>query len=283
MELMIGIHSSVLGFGCAPVLGSVGAKKAKRAIDCALDNGINHFDLARSYGYGEAEKFVGNLLKSHRRDKLVIASRFGIQANWKASMLRPAKPLVRYMKSFRKLAQPAFAQNNNGTTTADRFHDRIVLNAESMRKSLEKSLRETQTDYLDYFFVHEPHQQIERIDELSELALRLKEEGKIRAWGLAFMRSQKMLHLAYLNRFDILQFDNSPGAQAYDEVASERGSLPNILFSPFTGGARELKPKEKLDKLQTDFPRSVILCSMYNEDHLRQNVSSINGFSRLHS
>ena len=54
VELVKGIQSSVLGFGCAPILGSVGAKTATRAIDCAIDCGITHFDLARSYGYGEA-------------------------------------------------------------------------------------------------------------------------------------------------------------------------------------------------------------------------------------
>ncbi len=95
VELVRGIKSSVVGFGCAPILGSVDGKKAKRAIHLALDNGINHFDLARSYGYGEAEKFVGKLLKG-KRNEVVLASKFGIRANWKATLLRPVKPILRY-------------------------------------------------------------------------------------------------------------------------------------------------------------------------------------------
>src|SRR3990170_3473308 len=97
IELVKGIHSSVLGFGCAPILGSVDSKKAQRSLDFALACGINHLDLARSYGYGEAEHFVGTVIKN-RRDKLVLASKFGIVANWKAKLLRPIKPIVRLLK-----------------------------------------------------------------------------------------------------------------------------------------------------------------------------------------
>jgi len=61
-----GINSSVLGFGCAPILGSKNYKISKKAIELAMENGINHFDLARSYGYGEAENFVGKLIKGKR-------------------------------------------------------------------------------------------------------------------------------------------------------------------------------------------------------------------------
>ena len=42
IALLEGIHSSVLGFGCAPILGSVGAKESLRAISCALEYGVNH-------------------------------------------------------------------------------------------------------------------------------------------------------------------------------------------------------------------------------------------------
>lgn len=77
------IKSSVLGFGCAPIIGARGPKECKKMIRLALELGINHFDLARSYGFGEAEKFVG-LMLSKQRDRLVIASKFGIVANQKA-------------------------------------------------------------------------------------------------------------------------------------------------------------------------------------------------------
>ncbi|GAB3784597.1 hypothetical protein GCM10028818_44570 [Spirosoma horti] len=277
VELVSGIKSSALGFGCAPILGSVDKVKAQRALDCALDCGITHLDLARSYGYGEAEEFVGKRIKG-RRDQLILASKFGIQANWKAALMRPVKPLVRLvLDNWRRQSLPG---NIPLTLTkpaamADRFHDRTPLRATSMRQSLEKSLRALHTDYLDYFFIHEPQEGLVYFDELALMAEQLKKEGKIRAWGLAYFRSQESIHKAYLSKFDVLQFDNSPGSSGYDQVVSERGSRANILFSPLSGGTKTMTPSEKLNKLFEDFPNSVVLCSMFNQQHLRNNTELI--------
>jgi aryl-alcohol dehydrogenase-like predicted oxidoreductase len=278
VELVKGISSSVLGFGCAPILGSVGAKTALRALDCALDCGINHFDLARSYGYGEAEHFVGKVIKGRRND-VVLASKFGITANWKAQALKPAKPVLRFVLGKLKgnpSNKPVQAVNT-GAAVADRFHDRLPINSSTMRSSLEKSLKALGTDYLDYFFVHEPLESIIDIDDLAATAQLLKKEGKIRAWGLAFMRSQQHLHQTYLDKFDVLQFDNSPGVNGYDTVVADRGQEANVIFSPLRGGSAAMKPAEKLIQLFDDFPRSVILCSMFNEHHLKENAALLNG------
>ena len=274
VELVKGISSSVLGFGCAPILGSVGAKAALRALDCAMDCGINHFDLARSYGYGEAEHFVGKAIKGRRSD-VILASKFGITANWKAQALKPAKPVLRFVlgKIKGNLTSKPVQAVNTGAAVADRFHDRLPINSATMRNSLEKSLKALGTDYLDYFFVHEPLESIIDIDDLAATAQMLKKEGKIRAWGLAFKRSQQHLHQAYLDRFDVLQFDNSPGVQEYDSIVADRGKKANVIFSPLRGGSPALKPAEKLNKLFDDFPQSVILCSMFNEQHLRANAA----------
>ncbi|QRQ99458.1 aldo/keto reductase [Dyadobacter sandarakinus] len=278
VELVKGIPSSALGFGCAPILGAVDGKTAKRIIDCALDCGISHFDLARSYGYGEAEEFVGKILKE-RRNEMTIASKFGIMANWKSELLKPLKPLVRYLRSGDKKVdlvpkkQPApTGQPGKG---GDMFHDRIPFRAADMRRSLEKSLRALGSDHLDYFFVHNPLEKLVHIDELSEAAQRLKEEGKIRAWGIAYKRSLQELHQPYLDRFDVLQFDNSVGVDGYDNLIKTRAQKPNIFFSPLRGAAKEMKPNEILQQLFTDFPNTVILCSMFNEKHLRENAKLV--------
>lgn len=272
VELVPGIHSSVLGFGCAPILGSVGANKAKRALLLALDNGINHFDIARSYGYGEAEQFVGGLLKPYRKD-LVIASKFGIEANNKAKLLSPIKPIVRYLKNKKKKFFPSLSiTETTSMGIADSFHNRILLNPSKMNKSLEESLRALKTDYLDFFFIHEPIETIIDIDELLYMGQKLKQEGKIRAFGIAFMQNQKELHINYLKYFDVLQFNNSPGMKGYENIRQERAVFPNIFFSPINGGNSQLSVAEKLRNLHRDFPKSVILCSMFNEHHLISNA-----------
>jgi len=275
VELAKGIHSSILGFGCAPIMGSVDATTGKRALAYALDVGVNHLDLARSYGYGEAEKFVGKLIKGKRQD-LVLASKFGIIANWKANLIAPVKPIVRYALSQIKRNKPTIEKSTepqNGATIANRFLERVPISSTWMKKSLEKSLKALGTDYLDCLFIHEPEATLLNIDELLMAADQLKQQGKIRALGLACMRSQMPLHSNYMNKFDVLQFDNSPGAPGYDKAVNDRGTLSNVIFSPMRGGSEQISPADKLKQLYTDFPNSVILCSMFNTAHIAANAA----------
>ncbi len=273
VQLAQGVQSSILGFGCAPILGAVGAGQAERALGTALDHGITHFDVARSYGYGEAEKFLGRFLHG-RRDEVVIASKFGIRATWKASLLRPLKPLVRTIRP-RRGGPPGQSTTPAPQSPArkDPFHERVPLTAAEMRGNLEHSLRALKTDHLDLFFVHEPTAGIPHIDELSETAARLKDEGKIRAWGLAFGWRQLPALESIIDAFDVLQFDASPGAGHYENARSARAGSPNVIFSPMRhrGG---LDPTATLRKLWEDFPRSVVLCSMFDPSHIRANAGA---------
>ena len=282
VELVPGIKSSVLGFGCASILGAVGGAAARRALGVALDEGITHFDLARSYGYGDAESFVGRYLKG-RRGQVVLATKFGIRATASARLLQPLKPLVRWAKKLKGHSSPSTVHrppstgspSSGATTLGDRFHARVALEPANLRASVETSLRELRTDYLDYLFLHEPREVIEGIDALAEEAARLKMEGKIRAWGLAFMRDRLAVHAPVLPRFDVLQYDLSPDGPGYERVRNERAGRPNIFFSPFRGASASLPRNEVLARLGTDFPRSVVLCSMFNPDHIRANARVI--------
>lgn len=272
IETVNGIKSSVIGFGCAPILGSRSASQAKQALDIALENGVTHLDIARSYGYGEAESFIGNYLKG-KRHQVVIASKFGIKANWKASLLKPLKPIIRSLKKGSKGQVVVQNQSTPINSVADRFHDRIQINRKNMQMSFDESLKALKTDYLDYYFIHEPPNTIVEIAEVLEFANQLKSAGKIRAFGMAFMRNQELLHSQYLNEFDILQFNLSPVAEDYKDVVKNKATVSNIFFSPMSGGNTELTAKEKLLKLHNDFPKSIILCSMFSKQHIIDNCN----------
>jgi len=252
-------------------MGAKSGSTSKNAMFTALDNGVNHFDIARSYGYGEAEKFVGKLLKS-QRDNIVLASKFGIRATPLATLIRPLKPLLRSIKG-----ETTHVSNNNSTenqpaNSRDLFHRRIPINVPEMKKSLDESLKKLQTDHLDYFFVHEPFAAIENSDEIFAEAIRLKESGKIKAFGLASDMELLHLHAKYLSYFDLLQF-NFNRAKSNREIELTRKEMPNILFSPLRNALANSSPKEAFDALQTRFPKSIFLCSMFNPEHIRQNCA----------
>src|SRR5712691_9945935 len=85
--------SSRLGFGCGSVMGRIGRAASLRAIAAAFDAGISHFDVARLYGYGEAEALLGEAVRG-RRDRVVIASKFGLAAPRAGVALRGLKPIA---------------------------------------------------------------------------------------------------------------------------------------------------------------------------------------------
>lgn len=277
IELLPGIETSALGFGCAPILGAVDGPAARAALTTALDFGITHFDLARSYGYGQAERFVGNFLKGHR-DEVTIATKFGIEATPLAAILRPVKPLLR---SLRRSGKPASedtkprASGGANSKIASLLHKRFAITPARLRSSLESSLRQLRTDYVDILLIHEPLETITKVDDLLATATALKAEGKLKAFGIAFMRSQEGLHKTYLDCFPLQQFDNSPGTQDYQKSVRERGLAANIFFSPFRGADGNNAPSQILRQLHADFPNSVTLCSMFNPKHIRLNAEAL--------
>ncbi len=260
----------MLGFGCAPILGAVGAVQARRAIACALDLGVNHFDVARCYGYGDAEKFVGGALKK-QRDRVVIASKCGLEATGLARALRPAKPLVRWLRATRR---PAYSEPKQGDRRRKSPLLRSVpITARLMVKSVEQSLKALGTDYLDIFFLHEPSWGNFPLQEVAETAAILKREGKIRAFGAAFYRGTQSFDELSQDIFDVLQFDAPSQATDSDAFRRERIDRANVLFSPFVGAGTLARPGDVFGRLWREFPRSVVLCSMFNPDHIRSNAA----------
>lgn len=55
--------------------GSEAAKIAEDTIRLAYDNGVNFFDCADAYSGGEAERFLGRVLKDYQRSSYVVSSK----------------------------------------------------------------------------------------------------------------------------------------------------------------------------------------------------------------
>jgi len=78
-----GLSVSDLCFGCMTFgnnqwgAGNLNEKESTELVSIALDGGINFFDTADAYAFGESETFLGKALQK-RRDKAVIATKVRI-------------------------------------------------------------------------------------------------------------------------------------------------------------------------------------------------------------
>ncbi len=72
-----GLQVSEIGLGCSGIGGSVLYKddrESSRVLHRAFELGINFYDTADSYRYGNSERLIGQAFKN-RRSRVVIASK----------------------------------------------------------------------------------------------------------------------------------------------------------------------------------------------------------------
>jgi aryl-alcohol dehydrogenase-like predicted oxidoreductase len=160
-----GIRVSAMGLGCwavgGPWLFGTGAAgwsqvddtESLRAIQRALDLGVNFFDTAANYGAGHSERLLARAFKG-RRGQVVIATKFGYHVD------EAAKVVTGY---------PAVAGDADV--------------AAHLRQNLEDSLRRLETDWIDVYQLHVGDLGIPRALEVREILEDLVTEGKIRTYG----------------------------------------------------------------------------------------------------
>jgi len=198
----IGIKIPVLGFGCSSLTGT-GRKNAHRLLETAFDAGVRHFDVARYYGYGEAEKILGTFVKP-RRTEVTITTKFGLEVPQRTSAMqiaiRAGRQIVRLLPSARKMMQ----RRARTFVKSGRFR------AADARASLETSLRELSTDYIDLFLLHDYGVDDHATDELVAFLEAAVKAGKIRYFGLGTGIDNVLRALATQPELcNVIQFENS--------------------------------------------------------------------------
>jgi aryl-alcohol dehydrogenase-like predicted oxidoreductase len=143
-----GLLVSVIGLGCNNFGGRIDVRQARPVVDAAIDAGITFFDTAEMYGTnGGSELALGEILHG-RRDKVVLATKFGHQA---VDMgYGPA----------------AGAKGGRGY----------------IRLAVENSLRRLRTDYIDLYQLHTPDP-LTPIEETIAALDELVAAGKVRYVG----------------------------------------------------------------------------------------------------
>jgi aryl-alcohol dehydrogenase-like predicted oxidoreductase len=143
-----GLLVSVVGLGCNNFGGRLDNARTRAVVDAAIDEGITLLDTAESYGgAGASELALGEALKG-RRDKVVLATKFGHQA-------------------------PDMGYGPAAGARAGRGYIKLAV---------EKSLTRLQTDYIDLYQLHTPDP-VTPIDETLAALGDLVTEGKVRYLG----------------------------------------------------------------------------------------------------
>ena len=171
-----GIETTALGFGCADLFRLPAAGR-RHLLGAAFDAGIRHYDVAPMYGLGSAERDLARFAQG-RRDGLVIATKFGITPTWAGRLLAPVqRPLVR----LRGRSPGGDARSG----AVGRALYRSAYDAATARRSLEQSLRTLRTDYVDLFFLHDPHPGDGLAADVRSFLDSAVVAGTIRSWGVA--------------------------------------------------------------------------------------------------
>src|SRR5216683_2800581 len=164
-----GIQISAIGFGCWEIGGGYGSIEETefiKAVNRALDVGINCFDTAEAYGFGASEKSLAKALGARRKDA-VITTKFGV-----------------------------------GYPDAKNYRDG---SRKRIMACIEKSLTNLNTDYVDVYLVHWPDVNTP-FDETMRALDDLVKQGKVRAVGVSNFRLAQIEASAATRRINVAQY-----------------------------------------------------------------------------
>jgi D-threo-aldose 1-dehydrogenase len=172
------VSTSVIGYGCGGLMARMRRPESVRCLEVALEAGITHFDVARSYGYGEAEGAVGSFLRG-RRDRVTVTTKLGIAPPRRSAALAVGKEVARGILALAPPLRKWARDRAAGLASGGHFG---VADA---RVSLETSLRELGTEYVDVLLLHECRPEDLARDELLAFLRDRVREGTVRAFGVA--------------------------------------------------------------------------------------------------
>lgn len=140
------ISEIALGSWMTDLSGTAQEETAKEIVDLAYNNGVNFFDCADAYSAGGAEKFLGKVLKRYPRHELVISSK-------------------------------VFYPTGSGVNDWG-------LSRKHIFESINRSLENLQTDYLDLYFCHR-YDETTPMEETLRAMSSLVDQGKVLYYGVS--------------------------------------------------------------------------------------------------
>lgn len=204
---------SAIGLGCMGLTHAYGPALEKgtaiKLVQKAADLGYTFFDTAEcyiaKYDNGETaynEEVVGEALTACR-DKVVIASKFGVKHTDKNSLSSLA----------------------------------LDSSPETIRKSVEGSLKRLNTDYIDLYYQHRIDPKVEP-EVVADVMAQLIKEGKIRYWGISETTEEYLRKANAVCKVTAVQNRWSMMARWYEKLfpVLEELNVGFVAFSPLANG-----------------------------------------------
>lgn len=205
-EIMI----SAVGLGCMGLSHASGAPTEKseaiKILRQAHEIGYTFFDTAECYtgvnpdgSIHYNEEMVGDALRLVRNE-VVIASKFGVHHNEDRSLRLDSKP-------------------------------------ETIRKSIDGTLKRMGLDYLDLYYQHRIDPEVEP-EEVAGVMGELIKEGKIRTWGISETTEEYLRRAHAVTPVSAIENRYSMMARWHESIfpAVEELGLTYVAFSPMANG-----------------------------------------------
>jgi predicted oxidoreductase len=193
-------------------------------INQCLEIGLTEFDHADIYGHYTTEADFGNALKNNPslRGKMQLITKTGIQ------MLTPNRP-HHVIKSYN-------------------------TSAKHIKESVETSLKNLHTDYIDTLLIHRPDILLNPI-EVAECIASLKKEGKIKSFGVSNFTNSQVELLAKHTSIEHHQVEISvTNLSSFNDGTLDQCQLKNIsaqAWSPWGNGLFTDKTEKNIRILST--------------------------------
>lgn len=248
-----GLAVPAIGLGCmgmtgfeeGHIYGPADEQEAIATIHRSLELGGNFLDTADLYGPFKNEQLIAKVIAGNR-DKYIIATKFG----WEID-------------------------DNDKVTWA------INGKKEYVKKAVERSLKNLNTDYIDLYYMHRLDKNTP-IEETMEAMSDLVKEGKVGYLGLSEVSSETIKRAHAIHPVTAVQSEYS----LFERTIEERGILGTlnelgigfVAYSPLGRGFLSGQIRTIDDLPENDFRRAI---PRFQEAHFYKNIELVKAIEAM--